>query len=168
MPSDATLYRISSDLLAVLDGGMVVDEETGEITADLSDLCDLQMRLEDKLDGCATWLRHMEGQVDAIKAEEKRLAERRKSVEKALQSYRRYMVSAVKELPSERLKTAYNTVSVRHTKAVQVLDEGAAPEELMRVKVEKSPDKKAIREKLMAGGEVPGCALVVNESLNVR
>lgn len=166
--SDATLSRVSGDLLAVLDGGMVVDEETGEITADVSDLAALQMRLEDKLDGCATWLRHMEAQAAEIRAEEKRLSERRKSLERALGSYRGYMASCVKQLPAERLKTPYNTVSVRRTKAVQVLDEAAVPDELMRVRTEAAPDKKAIRERLLSGEDVPGCALVVNESVSVR
>lgn len=168
MTLSSSLYNISSSLLAVLESGMQVDEETGEIIADVSDLAKLQMKLEDKLDGTVSWLRKMQAEVDYIKAEEKRFSERRKSLEKALDSYEGYVLDNVKKLPSERLKTPLNTISVHHSSRVDVLDDESIPERLMRVKTEKAPDKKAIKTELMAGNDVPGCALVVTESLQIK
>lgn len=163
-----SLFRMTDELRTVLEGGIVFDEETGEITADLDDLKALQVATEDKLDGCVDWIRHLDASIEEHKTEEERLRRRRKGLEAAKERYRAYMLASVKMLPDQRMRTAFNDVSVRHTKSVQVLDQDAVPDGYMRVKIEASPNKKEIREALLNGEEVPGCALVVNESLSVR
>lgn len=166
--TDMKLYEIADALRSVIERGYKVDEETGEILFETEDLDALDMALAEKCESTALYIREQEAQIAAIKAEIKRLRDLQASKENALKRLKEWTVANIKLLPGERCKGDFASLSIRHTESVQVLDEEAIPEQYMRVKVSTTPDKTAIKKAIKAGEDVPGCALVVNESLAVR
>lgn len=168
MTEGMKLYEIADAIRAVIERGYKVDEDTGEILFEASDLDALDMALDEKCESTALYIREQEAQVAAIKAEVKRLRDLQASKENALKRLKEWTVANIKSLPGGRCKGAFASLSVRRTEIVQVLDEDALPAEYVREKVTASPDKTAIKKAIKAGVDVPGACLVVNESLAVR
>lgn len=164
----ASLSDITAEVAVAVASSEILNEETGELVFDPSAIDALAMPLEEKVDGICWAMRRREADIDLLKAEEKRLAERRRALEKGLASLKSYTAACLTRVPDERVKTARNTAFVRRTKSVQVLDEGAVPDGFKVVKTTESVDKKAVRTALEGGEDVPGACLTVNVGLGVR
>lgn len=164
--SPTSLYAISGDLLAVIENGIVFDEETGEVYFDEGDVDALAERLADKVEAVQVVSREKRGRADFLRREAKRLESTARALENAADSLDAYAVKCVS--PLGRIETAHYTIGTRTTDAVQVLDESAVPSDYLRVKTSMSVDKAAVKRDLKAGVDVPGCALVKNVHLSVR
>lgn len=126
--------------------------------------------LSDKLDGYAMVIKNTQSDVDGIKAEEKRLAERRKQMEKNIERMQQAMAMALETVEADkdgkkRVKTEKFTFSFRSSSTVDV-DESKISRYYMKPKYE--VDKKAIGAILKKGGKVPGARLVENQSLQIK
>lgn len=163
-----TLYQISSEYMAVLDGGMVVDEDTGEVLFDDSNLDELQAAFEDKLEACALYLKNLESDAEAIKAEEKTLADRRRTIERKAERMRDYVSSCVQDVAGCKFETPRVSLSLRKSKRVEVFDLGAVPGEYVVRKETIQPDKKAIKDAIGSGESVPGAVVRDCFSLQVK
>lgn len=163
-----TLYQISSEYMAVLDGGMVVDEDTGEVLFDDSNLDELQAAFEDKLEACALYLKNLESDAEAIKAEEKALADRRRTIERKAERMRDYVSSCVQDVAGCKFETPRVSLSLRKSKRVEVFDLGAVPVDYVVRKETIQPDKKAIKDAIGSGESVPGAVVRDFFSLQVK
>lgn len=163
-----TLYQISSDYMAVLDGGMVIEEETGEIIFDSTNLDDLKAAYEDKLEACALYLKNLESDAEAIKAEEKALADRRRTIERKAERMRDYVSSCVQDVAGCKFETPRVSLYLRKSKRVEVFDLGAVPGEYVVRKETVQPDKKAIKDAIGSGDSVPGAVVRECFSLQVK
>lgn len=153
------LYQITSDLLKVINGGMVVEDETGEILFEPSDLEALEGEYLDKLEACALWVKNEQAEIEAIKAEERNLAERRKAKEKRIESMRRYILQSMEDTDTAKLETPKVSLSTRKSQRVIVDDESAIPAEYLRVAqiVDKAALKRALRMEDVAGAHIEEC-----------
>ena len=105
---------------------------------------------------------------DVIKAEEKALAERRRSKEKRIEWLKGYLVSNFERMGKKGIETPRCKVTTRTTKRVEVVDEDRVPVDFIRVKEERTVDKKAIMAAFKCGTYVPGAELVSSTSATVR
>lgn len=103
------LYEIDQAIQEILDGA-VVDEATGEVSMDLEALEALELQRQDKLEGVALAVKNISAEADAIRAEEKKLAARRKTLENKRDGLKDYLAYA---LNGEKLKTPRVAVSYR-------------------------------------------------------
>lgn len=165
----ATLYEISSNLADVITNGFVVDEETGEILFDESDMESLEADLNDKLEACALFVKNLDAEAEAIKKEERILAERRKSKEAKSDRLRSYMINCMRMSDISKLDTPRACVSIRKSSRVEIHDAGMLykmhPE--LFTESEPKPDKAAIKRFIKANGNFSGIAEIV-ESQNIR
>ena len=155
----ATLYELSDAIRQVIDRGFALDEETGEITFDETNLDELRLMFRDKAEACALYVKDQRALAKAMRDEERALADRRRSVEARADRIERYLSDHLQELPSGRLETPRVSVRPQRSRAVRVIDESAVPDFLKRVKTEVSVDKSAIGRLLRSGRDVPGCEL---------
>ena len=75
------LYQINEVISVILEQGLYVDMETGEVIAEdnLDDiLSQLQMAELDKLENLALYVKNLEAEAEAIRSEERALQARRK------------------------------------------------------------------------------------------
>ena len=163
-----SLYEIDKAVVTVLDDGLVFDEETGEIVFDADNLDALETERNAKLEGVALYIKSLEAEADAMKAEEKALAERRAVREKKAERLRRYRSDSMLALGDTKLETARVSLRFRKSESVVIEDQASLPVEFLKVKMTETPDKTAIKKAIKAGAEVAGAALVENKNLQIK
>lgn len=163
-----SLYEIDKAVVTVLDDGLVFNEETGEIVFDVENLDALETERNTKLEGVALYIKSLEAEADAMKAEEKALAERRAVREKKAERLRRYLSDSMQALGDTKLETARVALSFRKSESVVIEDQAALPVEFLKVKMTETPDKTAIKKAIKAGATVEGAALVENKNLQIK
>lgn len=164
----SSLYQIQLQIQQILDTGFVIDEETGEVLADASELEALTMAEEEKLENVILYRKNLIAEAELIKAEEKSLADRRKAKENRAKRLDEYIGFCMKNANKDKFETAKCKVSFRKSTAVEVDNTffENAPDNLLRIK--KDADKTAIKKLLQSGQAIKGAALVERESLQVK
>ena len=153
----------------ILENDVEFNEETGEIIDNSETINklfeELELSLNDKLDNCQKWILENSAKVEALKKESKRLNDKAKAIENKTDRLKELMKLSL-VASGKTIKTDIFTFSLRKSKAVQVADENELPRNYVRI--EKKADKKAIKEALENGIEIPGCSFAENVSLSVK
>ena len=159
------LYEIDRALEAL------IDPETGELL-DYEAFAALQMEREAKLENTALWVKDLAAECAALRAEEVKLAERRRVKENRAKRLRDYLTAA---LDGEKLETARCTVSYRRAAALEVTDLSAAAKYLEEsgrrdLVTYGAPalDKRGVMAALKTGEAVPGVEIVDRVSTIIK
>ena len=159
-----TLYEIDKTLKSVIPNEDVfVDTETGEVfSADALDA--LQMDFDKKVENIALFIKSDKAEAEMIKAEEERLAKRRKAKESRAKWLSNYLQ---KILDGKTAESAKFCITYRQSKSVNVLDEKLIPDEFF---VQRKPEvsKSRIATALKAGKNVPGAELIENMNIQIK
>lgn len=162
------LYEIASEVLEVLHA-LENDEE-----ADYTDTLEaLGMEFEQKADNVACYIKQIKAEAEAIKEEEKKLAERRKSKEKEAERLEAYLYHHMQLVGLNKIESSRNVLQIKKTPASVVVGPAfvewakANNAELLRY-TEPSADKTAIKKLLQAGEVVEGAELVAGSKLVVK
>ena len=156
-----TLYEIDK---AILDFEFEVDEESGEIL-NASDLDELKMAREDKIEGISLWIKNLEAEKEAVKHEKDNFADREKRLGKKIESLKGYLTYA---LDGQKFSTPKVAVSFRKSESVHITDEYLIPDEYKLFTVVKKPDKKIIKDALKKGKDIMGCELVEKQNISIK
>lgn len=159
----ANLWEIDANILNC------IDEETGEII-DEEKLNALEMERDRKIENIALWIKNLDSEAEAIKAEAQNLAKRAKTKENRSINLRKYLTKylAGAEFESTRAKIGY-----RNTKSTEIFD----PEALSKFKGRKAygedvttfkPNKDAIKKAILEGKNIPGCKVVENNNIQIK
>lgn len=164
------LYEIDSRLNELLERGFndeCVDAETGEIDEEkVAQMIDeLALARDEKIEAIVCYVKNIEHLADDIKAEEKALAERRKSKENKAESLRKYLASV---LNGQKFETAKCAIGWRKSEQVVIADGTELPEEYQTVKYTLSPNKTALKEALKQGIEIDGVALEIKNNMQIK
>lgn len=151
------LYEIDTAITAC------VDEETGEII-DLERLNELLIERDTKIEKVALWIKNLDSDAAAIKAERDTLDKRMKSAENRAKSLREWLKNALECQPFE---TAKVRVSFRKSEQTEV-DESVLDRKWCKEKITYTPDKTAIKNAIKAGQTVDGARLVVNQNIQIK
>ena len=150
------IYQIDAEILNCLD------LETGEIL-DPERLEHLQMQRDIKIENVILWIKNLNAEIDAFKAEEGSLAKRRKSRERKRDSLMKYVDAALEgcEFETARARAKYNK-----GEAVKILDEKLIPKEYWRQN-EPEINRAEIKKAIKAGKTVDGAEITATYSLQV-
>lgn len=159
------LYELSSELQNVIEGGMVFDEETGEVLFDSENLEELELAFNDKLEGCGLYIKNQLAEIEAMKKEETKLADRRRIKENKVRRLKRYMLEGMERTGTSKLDTPKIYISTRKSKQVIIDDQSKLPSEYLKVK--ETVDKAALK-KALASGDIAGAHLEENINLQLR
>lgn len=154
------LYDIEFEILNC------VDPETGEII-DEKRLDALQMERETKIENVLLWIKNLKSEADAIRAEEKALAERRKQDERKAERLTEYVQNA---LNGRKFSTSRVAVSYRKSEAVVIDDMVTMMEvsdDYLTYK-DPEPNKTKIKAALKSGLPVPGCHLEERQNMTIK
>jgi hypothetical protein len=150
------LYEITENLKQL--GQMIEDgvDESQLIDA----LNDVNEAFEEKAKSILFLIRNIEGNIELSKIEESRLANRRKSMEKQLDSIKSYLVMNMAESGKNKIDNGVIKASYIKPKPVLVLsDESIVPDSYKQPKVTVSIDKKLLLSDLKDGKEVEGASI---------
>ena len=154
----ASLYEIDQAILGC------VDLETGEII-DQDQLDNLMMERSEKIESVALWVKNLESDAVAYKAEKEAFAQREKQASEKAKRLREWLA---KVCDGESFSTSKCAISFRKSESVEIADGANLPDEYIRVKTTIEPDKTAIKAALKAGAEIEGCQIATKVNTNIK
>ncbi len=165
----STLYEIDYNLYQLLENEMVVDEETGEILFEESDIDNLLLSRDQKLENTACYIKNLMSDIDQIKVEEKSLKERRQVKEKKVERLKSYLANSMLLFGDKKFETPRVALSFRKSKQVEIEPNTHLPQEYIKVKVEESPDKTKLKDAILKQGlEIDGVKVIEKENLQLK
>ena len=154
----SSTYELANELAFLME----IDEPTDE---QMERLDSLVMELPDKLEGCCKYLANIQPTIDGFKAEEKRLATKRKVLENKVTRFKEYIQSSMEIAGMYDVEAGTFTVKLQQNpKSVKVIDETLIP--IDYIVTSTSIDKKSLKEALKSG-EVAG-AILESSGLSLR
>lgn len=141
-----------------------MDIEKGDLNAALENIDD---EIETKADNIAKVLRDFEGDIEALKSEEERLAKKRKAIENRQKQLKEYLQNAMLVLDKRKFKTDLFSFNIQcNAPSLKILDESKIPEDYY--KIERNLNKNALKEAVKNGLFEDAAELVQTESLRIR
>lgn len=157
------LYDLTSDYAQLLDMAEQLDQDTFKDTLE-----SIQESIEDKVENTAKLIKSIEADVTAIKAEEKRLKERRQALETKVDSIKGYLKDQLELAGIDKVKRPLITVSIQNNPpSVNITDVNKIPYTFM-IQQEPKLDKKAILQAIKDGKEIPGAEITQTRGLRIR
>lgn len=178
-----SLYEIN-EKLRILEEWQV-NPDTGEVLSDeeFNKLFDaVQMDLQSKIENTICFAKSLEAEAEAIKAEEKKLADRRKAKEnlserlkKRINDYITWQFTDedgnvdMAGLNKFRFDSPKAYISYRKSEKVNVLDAEKLPSEFVTVKTETKPNLTEIKKAIKNGTDFSGVAeLTTNLNMQIK
>lgn len=177
-----TLYEIN-DQLAILEE-YSVDPDTGELLDEdqfNAKFDEIQMALNDKIESSICFVKNLNAEVEAFKAEEKNLAQRRKVKENLAERIKNRIDTYIKAqytdeegnvdtvgLNKYKMETPKMKLSYRKSESVNITDIDSVPKEYIKTKTEVLADKTNIKKAIKAGQYIDGAELVTNINMQVK
>ena len=164
-----TLYELTNDYMELLQ--MAEDPDIDE-QAFLDTLEGIEGALEDKADNYAKIMRMLETDAKGIKAEEERLAKRRKTIEGNVSRMKSALQYAMESTGKVKFKTTLFSFGIQNNPASVVMDEQDIeniPERFLKYK-DPEIDRKAIKDAIKAGDQdaMDIAHLEQSQSLRIR
>lgn len=157
------LYELTADYNQVL---LLAEDLEQEIFQDT--LAAIEGAIEDKAENMAKMVRCIEADVNALKEEEKRLADRRKALENKVSGIKEYLQQQLEFAGIDKVKRPTLTVSIQaNPPSVEIADESLIPSDFMVPQPSKI-DKKAILTALKAGLFIEGCSMKQGRSVRIK
>lgn len=178
-----SLYEINEQLRILEE--WQINPETGELLseAEFNKLFDrIQMDLNSKIENTICFAKSLEAEAEAIKAEEKKLADRRKAKEnlserlkKRINDYITWQFTDEEGnvdtvgLNKFRFDSPKCYISYRKSEKVNVLDAEKLPSEFVTVKTETKPNLTEIKKAIKNGADFSGIAeLTSNLNMQIK
>ena len=168
--------RVLEDYMCDPDTGELLDEDSFNVKFD-----EIQMALNDKIESSMCFYKNLQADIEAFKAEEKNLAQRRKvkenlaeRIKKRIDSYIQHQFTDEEgnlhkdELNKYKFETPRVKISYRKSDSVDVYDIDSLPKEYIKEKVEVSADKTALKKDIKSGKEINGAKIVTNLNMQVK
>lgn len=141
------------------------DENLKELV--INSMKELECDLSTKVENIVRLIKNLQAEVEALKAEEKRLAKERKIRENKIENLQGYLFDTINELEKKEVKGGIFTVSIKKNPPKTVVEElNAIPKQF--IVNTPSVDKKMLKEALKNGEIIEGAKLVQEESLKIR
>ena len=154
------LYELTEIYLNLKD--MDIEEE--DLNSALENIDD---EIETKADNIAKVLRDFDGDIEALKSEEERLAKKRKAIENRQKQLKEYLQNAMLVLDKRKFKTDLFSFNIqKNAPSLKILDESKIPEDYY--KIEKKLNKNDLKEAVKNGLFEDAAELVQTESLRIR
>ena len=157
------LYELTSQYKQLQDMADDLDPMTLKDTLEA-----IEESIEDKAENTAKLIRSWEAEANAIKEEEKRLANRGKALENNIKYTKERLFEQLRIAGIEKVKRPTITVSIANNPhSVEILDSTLIPSDFI---IQKDPeiDKKGLIEAIKRGEEIPGAMLYQGRGLRIK
>ena len=155
----SSLYDIKNKFVELALREDLTEEEGKELCTLLA------TELTNKSTNIIAFIRNTEVDIEAVDTEIKRLQDIKKSVTNKLDKFKNYVETNMTQLGIEEINTPIGKMSFRKSPpSVEIINEDLVPEEYVKVKTERSIDKKAILDTYKENGElVEGTRIVTDK-----
>lgn len=157
-----SLFQISKEYLDIIT---LLEED--ELTPELEQGLEIaQAELSEKAGNYLKAISMLEAEAAMAKDHEAKAKAYRARKEKAVARLKEALKSAIQTFGPQEV--GITTLKIRKSEAVQVDDVESLPEQFVKVKVSKQPDKTAIKKAIKAGEVVEGATIVENQNLQIK
>lgn len=141
------------------------DENLKELV--INSMKELECDLSTKVENIVRLIKNLQAEVEALKAEEKRLARERKIRENKIENLQGYLFDTINGLEKREIKGGIFTVSIKKNPPKTIVEDlNVIPKQF--IINTPSIDKKMLKEALKNGEIIEGAKLVQEESLKIR
>lgn len=159
----ATLYELSERYQNILEVAEMLDPEQLEEA-----LKGIDDEIENKADGYAKVIQELNGKVDVLKKEEKRLADRRKSIENNAKRIKESLQEQMLLLDKRKFKTDLFSFGIqKNAPSLDVIDYQYIPKEFYEEQQPKL-NKRELLKAMKNGDVIKGVEVKQTESLRIR
>ena len=161
----SSLYELTEQFQELLS--MALDPDVDEQA--LADTMEgIECEIEEKADGYAKVIKSLEADVEALKAEEARLAGRRKNISANIDRMKRALESSMRATGKTKFKTTLFSFGIqKNPPALKIDMPDRVPDEFL-IPQEPKIDSAAIKKELKEGVVYDWCHLEQSESLRIR
>lgn len=162
------IFEIEEGIRTLYDS--LLDEEGNIDPEVVEQLEQMTLKREEKIENTALYAKNIDYEIEALKAEKKKIEDRIRSRQKK-QDWIKNLLSQT--LEGQKFETEKARVTFRKSTQVQV-DDGFIDyakyrfPELVKTKVTESPDKTKIKDILKNGGNLEHCELITKQNISVR
>jgi hypothetical protein len=167
MSTELKLYEIVQEMTDAIElySKAESDEELLEVEKKLNDI---QISFNDKAVAVSRYIRNIEGNQSAVKAEIERLSKLLKTYEGEEEWLRGYLKRSMEATNTQKIQSPiFKIAIVKNNPSVNVLDEKLVPEEYKRTTTTITVDKRKILELNKQGIGVDGTEIIRNTRLSI-
>ena len=166
-----TLYEFTKkgkELYELLTAELPEDEEQQEILERIIADTMESIGIEEKLESYAAVINQLSADVDMLKREETRLANRRKTIESNIARMKGAVMGYMDAIGSTKEKAGTFTISFRKSNIVDIENTELIPDEYIKIVTEPKLDKVAMKNAMKDGITIPGASLVESRSVQIK
>lgn len=168
-----TLYEIREDHLTLIDELDTLINSGEEITPEQMDAINSKLEInskefQEKAEAYAAVIAQKMAEARFLKDEAKKLIARAKAAENTADRLNERIAFAMDEQGIEKIELPHFRLRFHKSSSVQITDDSLLPKQFVKEKTVSEPDKKAIKEAIDAGVEVPGAKIQNNKSLIIK
>lgn len=161
--NNLSLYEITNAFPALMESDEITEENKKQIEEELTVL------LQQKSQNIIGYTKNIELTINAMKEEEKRIADNRKALENKLSNFKQYVKECMERNGITKIETGLGTLSLAKSPiSVEITNEDEVPDEYKLEVVTTKIDKKKISDNFKSTGEVPGGVVIHTENTNLR
>lgn len=164
--SNLSLYNITNKFVELIDKaqeGELTEEEYNQLGEELA------LELQNKSANIIGYIKNSESLLEAIKSEEKRLSEMRKTGEARLEKFYQYVKENMEKLNLSEIPTELGTLKIaKNPMSVEIENEDEIPSEFKQEVTTVKIDKTAIKNHFKETGEVVAGTRIVDNKTSLR
>lgn len=176
------LFEIQDAMMNLLEYGVDEDGVIVETEEEFNELYDsIQLDLQTKLDNTNCLQKMIDGEIEVIDKEIKRLTAEKSARENKKEWLKRRVDCFVKRqftdeegnidtegLHKYKLDLPHSKISYRKSDSVEIINPDLLPSKYIKKKVEEKPDKVAIKEAIKNGKDISGAKIVTNYNIQIK
>lgn len=151
------LYQIDQQILDCIDA------ETGEIF-DAEAFEQLALKRDAKIENACLWIKNLNAEIKALKAEKDAFAQRLKAAENKRESLKKYISEY---LAGNKFETAKVKVSFRKSESLEISEGAIIPEEYLKYK-EPDIDRAGLKKAIKEGQAFDGVSIIENSNIQIK
>lgn len=161
--SNLSLYKITSGFPALMESEEITEEDKIKIKEELTQL------LQKKSQNIIGYIKNIELTIEAIKEEEKRIADNRKVLENKMGRFKEYVKECMERNGITKIETSLGTLSIAKSPiSIEIVKEEEIPKEFKQEVITVKIDKTKIKNNFKETGEIPNGVKVVTTNTNLR
>lgn len=160
---DLSLYQITNAFPMLMAQEEMSEEDKKKVEKELTEL------LQQKSQNLIGYTRNIELTIEAMKNEEERISEQRKTLENRLTKFKEYVKECMEQGGFTKLETPLGTLNIaKNPPSVEIINEDKIPSEYKTENVTVKVDKTAIKEYFKATGEIPAGVTINTQNTSLR
>ena len=160
------LYQIEQEYLNIVQS---IIDAGGEITEEQETALSISKEQLQNKGVCYGFIvKELEGNIDLIDLEIKRLNALKKPLVNSIDRLKNNLSQAMQMFDVTELKTPLLKINFRKSESIEVTDIDLLDADFVKTTITKAADKIAIKEAIKSGENVQGAVLVTNQNLQIK